>query len=173
MRINRSSIPAVTIVLMLLLTGCAPLFNAAPPLVSPSSIGHEITLADLKSDLQSYDIYYSARIYNPSAILFIPHGNRDTVVPDRKWRPVQDRERLEDLLRRIRDRNWTYPQAGLRALLAPPTPEGSREFLAYIYTAGSTAARPLPEKPGAFIIRAVPEQRKHHFFREDSLFDDD
>jgi hypothetical protein len=160
--------------ILAILAGCAPLFNTAPPLVSPATIGHQITLSDLRQDVQSYHVFYSAPVYNPSGILFIPRGSSDLAIPDRRWRKVEQREKLDDLIRRIRDRYWQYPRPRLRALLAPPLPQdGRRTFLGYLYSSASTSARPHPDAPGAFIIRFIPEQRKPEFYKRGELLGDD
>ena len=173
-QIIRRTVAVITLLALMPLGGCTPAFNAAPPLVSPSTIGHQITLADLKEDMQSYFVLYSAPVYNPSAILFIPGGNRELAIPDQRWRRVTDRKKLEDLVRRMRDRYWQYPRARLRALLAPPRPrDGKRPFLGYVYSGASTSARPHPDIAGSFLIRWIPEQRRHEFFKDRGFFGDD
>jgi hypothetical protein len=115
----------------------------------------------LQANFESYEVYYSAKLHNPSAILFIPKQSEYTLTLHWDWQSVEDKK----LLKRMQDTiDEIYPR--LSAILTPtPQESGRRELLAYIYTPSYASLRPT-DKPKTYFLRTIPEL-PHPDFRMD------
>jgi hypothetical protein len=139
--------------------GCAGLGPSSQ--VPPSSVGLDMSIKKLKAEFKSYEVYYSANLHNPSAILFIPKRSDFRLDLHWDWKPVKEKKRLNRMLDTI---DKIYPR--LSAIMTPTDQEKSRrELLAFIYTPAYASIRSA-EEPNTYFLRNVPEQ-PHPDFRSE------
>jgi len=143
--------------LALLVAGCAQFGGFGPTAqVPPSKLGISISLQELKAERDKYDIYYSAEVYNPSAVLFVPKDSEYTLKLVRDWHQTGGYTTLDDLLFRMEKlRPPHYPY--LYALVAPAREgSGQRPLLGYIYTPDYASLR-ATDDPKTYVLRPVEE----------------
>jgi hypothetical protein len=138
-----------SILILCIAFGCA----GPPSQLPPSSVNMNVSLTQLRQDFEAYDVYYSAKLHNPSAILFVPTSSEYSLELDWRWHTIDTKERLNRLLGTI---EVIYPQ--LSVIMTPsPQDTGQREALAYIYTPAYASVRKT-DQPQTFFLRHVPEQ---------------
>jgi hypothetical protein len=145
------------LLLALLVAGCAHIGGFGPSSqIPPSDLGIQVSLQELQANRDQYDIYYSERVYNPSAVLFVPKDSEYTLKLLRGWHSADEYATLDDLLFRMdKLKPPHYPR--LYALVAPSRePGGERPLLGYIYTPDYASLRKGKE-PGTYVLRKVPE----------------
>lgn len=146
----------------LLLVSCTPI--STPPLVHPGHIGLEIDTATIMDNLDEYTTYFSAREFNPSALLFVPKNSAYTVVPEKKglgqgWNLTTNATAIKKMLAIINDRDRMQHPV-LKALIRPiPNDQqaASTDLLGFLFGIKSTFARPLPDMPMTYKIFQIPE----------------
>jgi hypothetical protein len=118
----------------------------------------ETSVPELRQNFDEYNIYYSAKRHNPSAILFVPKSNQYILQLDWRWYPIDERQLLNRLLGTI---DVIYPK--LSAILTPsPQETGQRELLAFIYSPAYASVKKT-DQPKTFFLRHVPEQPHPNF----------
>ena len=159
----------------MILASCAGL--PTPQLVHPSRIGLSTDLAAIMNDLGSYDTYFSARDFNPSALLFVPHASIYTVIPEKKglgrgWNKVADRDKIKKMLTIIKDRDrMSYPV--LKALIRPVSSEENpapKDLLGFLFSIRSTFAREVLDTPMTYTVYEIPEIPRNGETQKDGVF---
>lgn len=162
MRCNASLlITAALVTLAGMLTACAGL--GTPHQVLPSSLGRDVNLNTVLSNIQDYNVLYSGPVYNPSAILFLPRAGEAMTAP--RWKEVGGQGQLIDLLTRMRE--LRDPQMKLWVLVSPEDRDQDA-VLGYVYTAAHVSVRKDQEK-GTYIILNVPEQFNPRYYDENEV----
>lgn len=137
---------------LLLLIGCASVGRLGDTTqMLPSSYGVSVTIEELEQGFEEYAVSYSGPVFNPSAILFRPPNTGFTLKLAADWKPVQDRTKLQALIKKI---DTIDPKLWV---LTTPDANGSKSLLGYIYTPAYASLR-TTEDPDTFFLRAVPEQ---------------
>ena len=146
------------------LLGCQGLMGLGPSSqVPPSSVGVDMDIDQLKTSSQSYEIFYAAKRYNPSAILFIQSDRRSRLELAPDWKPVDSKGFLHDLISHMKE---TKPH--LSALVLPKDePRGTEDVLGFIYTPAYASMRPVEDKPGTYYLRSIAEQFNPVYFGGD------
>ncbi len=146
------------------LMGCQTFMGLGPSSqVPPSSVGVDMDIEQLKKSSQNYDIFYAAKRYNPSAILFIKSEKRSRLELAPDWKAVESKGSLYDLIKHMKE---TKPR--LSALLLPnEEPRGKADVLGFIYTPAYASMRPVEDKPGTYYLRSVSEQFNPVYFGGD------
>jgi len=152
----------ITLCVFFAVCGCASL--GTPPLVHPSRLGMELDISAILDHAENYTVYFSARSFNPSALLFVPKDSPYTVIPEKRglgegWNPVEDKTAITTMVGIIEDRD-RLEHPVLKALLRPlergvePT---AADVLGYVYSCKSTYARPVDDGPNAYKVYQIPE----------------
>jgi len=90
-------------------------------------VQHEKTIDELVNNWRNYNVSYSGLGVNqPSAVMFEPKFDEREVVTN-NWRPVRDKETLEELVRWLKNNTLYRPR--LRRILGP-----DQVLYAYVYT---------------------------------------
>jgi hypothetical protein len=146
------------------LLGCQGFMGLGPSSqIPPSSVGVEMDIDQLKTSSQSYEIFYAAKRYNPSAVLFLYPEKRSLLELAPDWKPVDSKGALHDLIKHMKE---TKPH--LSALVLPKDgPQGSEDVLGFIYTPAYASMRPVKDKTGTYYLRSVSEQFNPVYFGGD------
>lgn len=140
-------------VLMLLLAGCAAQRHLGPEIqVAPESVGSQVSIVSLQSNLDTQSIYYSGPVYNPSAVLFIPEEKPAKLRPKAGWTQIGSSGELQTVLERIETH-----RPRLFALLLPGTAaEKGAAIWAYVYSPEKVTLERRP-KSDLYLVEPVPE----------------
>jgi hypothetical protein len=143
--------------LLPLLAGCAVLDRlGTSSQVSPSTLGLDVQVEQLRHNAEGYDVYYSGPSFNPSAILFVVQEQDQLELQlDEGWKKVLPGPELEDLFWRIEmDRP---SRAKLRAVVPPEEKlHSAKNVLAYIYSPAYASMRRVNQH--TYYLQAVAEQ---------------
>lgn len=150
--------------LILSMTGCQTFMGLGPSSqVPPSSVGVEMDVDQLKKSSQDYEIYYAAKRYNPSAVLFLKPDMRARLELAPDWKPVDSKGSVYDLIKHMKE---TKPR--LSALVLPQDePRGKADVLGFIYTPAYASMRPVKDKPGTYYLRSISPQFNPVYFGGD------
>ena len=163
------------IIAALLFVSCAPI--STPPLVHPGRIGLEMDTATIMDNLDDYTTYFSAREFNPSALLFVPRNSAYTVVPEKKgmgqgWNLTTNATAIKKMLAIINDRDRMQHPV-LRALIRPIPDDqqaASTDLLGFLFGITSTFARPVADAPMTYKIYQIPEIPRNGETNDDKGF---
>lgn len=129
--------------LSFLVSGCAgygKLKYAAP---SSSAV----TIQDLEKQSQDYEVYYSGRRDDPSAILFVRKGDDRSLVPSDRWSKVKDTKMVTGLMEALKSQPATgehYPRLWL--VLGP-----DNHVYGYMFTAWNRAVLKVIDQKSLFV----------------------
>jgi hypothetical protein len=127
-------------------------------------VGSDLTLSALMEDLDAYEVYFSARSFNPSGLLFVPRDSPYTVIPEKRglgqgWNPVQDKTDIKQMIAIITDRDRLEHPA-LKALLRPLPGSAEptlRDVLGFLFSSRSTFAGPVGDDRDAYKVFQIEE----------------
>jgi hypothetical protein len=151
---------------MIGLVGCQTLTQLGPTAqVAPSSVGYEVQLEDLRKSFNAYDVYYSYRSYNPSAILFIFKEKQDNIRLINEWSKVKNEKDFNMMLTKLKD--TINPR--LSAVVPPIDDKRSKKHvLGFVYSPGYLSVR-TTDKDDVYAIRSLSEQYNLLYHGGDSM----
>ena len=102
--------------LLFVISGCASYGKLT--YVRPSA--EAVTIQELKDRWQEYEIYYSGRMDDPSAVLFDQKNDGRTLMVSDRWRRVEDKAMLTGLVIALQNQPAeTYNYARMWKVLGP------------------------------------------------------
>jgi hypothetical protein len=146
----------VCLAVFILLSGCSLNGLMRSSQIYPSSLGLDVTIEQLRQNVQFYTIYYSGPVFNPSAILFVPQGESSLELRlDEDWKEVMPGPDLNDLFWRIDMGNPSNVK--LWAVVPPDDRKRSAEnIMAFLYTKAYAPIKKINDNK--YLLRSVPEQ---------------
>ncbi len=115
---------------LLLISYSVPAMARYGKLRYQSGYGEEVTIKDLIENSDDYNIFYSGyAVDNPSGIMFDPKKDDKTLVPTDRWKEIENKETVSEVVSWIQIHDFPSYYPGLYRVLGPDD-----QFYGYLFT---------------------------------------